>query len=180
MLSSCGAPIATGYRTYSLTDQGIAHLSFEYPADFNVRLVQLYDDTGYERIDIDGPFSRKLRSRATIWVVVQRKAAGTTLADRVQNAIDIASPLPGYRLIEKSSASVNGIAAEQFIYFYINPRSDYESRIIGLEPLPLITREVFFISGGLYWTLAMSTHESSVEADTPGFEHLIQTLAILP
>jgi hypothetical protein len=43
----------------------------------------------------------------------------------------------------------------------------------------MITRELFFTYGGLQWTVAMSADESTVDADTPGFEHLLQTLTML-
>jgi hypothetical protein len=180
ILASCGQPVATGYRTYSLPDKGIAHLSFEYPASYNVSQVELYDDTGYERMDIDGPYSRENRDRTTMWVVAQRYSTPITVADLVENAVAVASGLPGYREIDMSNTSVNSMAAQQYTYFYYATRSSYEINILGFKPAPTVTREIFFTHNGLQWTVAMSADQSTVDADTPGFEHLLQTLTMLP
>ena len=180
ILSACSQSATTGYRTYSLPDKGIAHLSLEYPAAFNVSQVQLFDDTGYERIDIDGPYSRENRDRTTIWVVAQRYTTPITVADLLESSIGVASGLSGYRLIDRSSTSVNGITAEQFIYFYYSQRSDYEKNILGFAPAPMVWREIFFSCNYLQWTAGMSADESTVDADTTGFDHLLQTLTMLP
>lgn len=180
MLCSCQQELPTGYRTYSLPDKGIAHLSFDYPASFNVRQVQLFDDTGYERMDIDGPFSRTTRDRTTMWVVAQRYSTPLTIADLVQNSVSVAQGLPGYTLKDRSAISFNGISAEQYIYFYYSSRTDYEKNILGLTPAPTITREVFFSYGGLSWTIGMTANENSVATDTAGFEHLLNSLLMLP
>ncbi|RJO62916.1 MAG: hypothetical protein C4542_01415 [Dehalococcoidia bacterium] len=180
ILASCSPPIPTGYKTYSLPDKGIAHLSFEYPAAFYVRLVQLLDDTGFERMDIDGPYSRQNRDRTTMWVAAQRYPTPTTVGDMIQNAISAASGLSGYRQIERSTTNVNGMPAEQHTYFFYSTRSDYEIKVLGLKPSPMVTREVFFTYNGLQWTVGVSADERTVDADTPGFEHLLQTLTMLP
>lgn len=178
--ASCNQPVPTGYKTYSLPDKGIAHLSFEYPAAFYVRLVQLLDETGFERMDLDGPYSRQNRSRTTMWVEAHRYSTFITASDLIHNSISTASGLSGYRQIDRSSISVTGISAEQHTYFSYSKRSDYETKVLGLAPSPMVTREVFFTYGGLQWTVGMSAHERTVDADTPGFEQLLQTLTMLP
>lgn len=180
ILTSCGGPVPTGYRTYSLPDKGIAHLSFEYPAAFNVTEVQLLDSDGYERMDIDGPFSRLTRSRTTMWVVAQKYAESVSIGDLIASAESVAKGFDGYRLIDRSVKSINGITAEQYTYFYYSARSDYETRIVGLEPVPTVTRQLYFTYGGLQWTVAMSADESTVEADNISFERLLETLTMLP
>jgi hypothetical protein len=180
VFAACGQPIPTGYDTYTLPDKGIAHLSFEYPAAFYVKQVQLFDDTGFERMDIEGPYSRKYRDRTTMWVVAQRSPSNTTVSELVQNSANTASGLPGYRLIERSPININGIAAEQHIYFYFTTRSDYEKKVLGFAPASMVTREVFFALNDLQWTVGMSADENTVKTDTIGFEHLLQTLTMLP
>ncbi len=179
-MASCNQPVATGYRTYSLPDKGIAHLSFEYPAAFYVRLVQLFDETGFERMDIDGPYSRQNRNRTTMWVVAQRYSTPITVGDLIQNSVSAASGLPGYKQIDRSATNVNGITAEQYVYFFYSTRSDYEIKVLGLKPSPMVTREVFFIYSGMQWTVGMSADERIVDTETTGFEHLLQTLTMLP
>ncbi len=180
MVCSCQQELPTGFRTYSLPDKGIAHLSFDYPASFNVRQVELYDDTGYERMDIDGPFSRTTRGRTTMWVVAQRYSTPLTIADLVQNAVSVAQGLPGYALKDRSTISLNGITAEQYIYFYYSARTDYEKKVLGFTPAPTVTREVFFSYGDLEWTIGMTADENSAATDTTGFEHLLNSLVMLP
>ena len=180
IFASCNQPTPTGYRTYSLPDKGIAHLSFEYPAAFNVRLVQLFDDTGFERMDIDGQYSRQNHDRTTMWVVAQRYSYAITVDDLIQNSISTDSGLPGYKQINRSTTNVNGLTAEQYVYFFYSTRSDYETKVLGLTPSPVVTREVFFTYNGLQWTVGMSADERTVDADTTGFEHLLQTLTMLP
>ena len=180
LFASCNQPTPTGYRTYSLPDKGIAHLSFEYPADFNVRLVQLFDDTGFERMDIDGPYSRQYHDRATMWVEAQRYTSAITVDDFIQKSIGTDSGLPGYKQLNRSTTSVNGLTAEQYVYSFYSTRSDYEIKVLRLTPSPMVTREVFFTYNGLQWMVGMSADERTVDADTPGFEHLLQTLTMLP
>jgi len=180
MSGSCRQALPTGYRTYSLPDKGISHLSFEYPASFNVRQVELYDDTGYERMDIDGPFSRTTRDRITIWVVAQRYSTPITIADLVQNSVGVAQGLSGYVQKDRSTISFNGITAEQYAYFYYSTRTDYETKILGFTPAPTVTREVFFSYANLDWTIGMTADENSASSDTPGFEHLLNSLVMLP
>jgi hypothetical protein len=180
IFTSCNQPTPTGYRTYSLPDKGIAHLSFEYPAAFNVRLVQLFDDTGLERMDIDGPYSRQYHDRATMWVVAQRYPFTTTVDDLIQNSISTDSGLSGYKQIDRSTSNVNGLTAEQYVYSFYSTRSDYETRVLGFTPSPMVTREVLFTYNSLQWTVGMSADERTVDADTAGFDHLLQTLTMLP
>ena len=180
IFTSCNQPVATGYRTYSLPDKGIAHLSFEYPAAFNVRLVQLFDDTGLERMDIDSPYSRQYHDRTTTWVVAQRYTSAISIDDLIQNSISTDSSLPGYIQLNRSTTSVNGLPAEQYVYSFYSTRSDYEIKVLGLTPSPMVTREVFFTYNGLQWTVGVSADERTVDADTAGFEHLLQTLTMLP
>jgi hypothetical protein len=180
VLTACSGPVPTGYRTYSLPDKGIAHLSFEYPASFNVRQVQLYDDSDYERMDIDGPYSRQTRDRTTMWVVAQRYTSPITVGDLVDSAQAVASGLAGYRLLERGPFYFNGITAEQFSYFYYAARSEYERKILGFTPAPTVARQIYFSLDGLQWTIAMTADEATVDADTPGFEHLLQTFTLLP
>ena len=179
-VAGCSQPTATGYRIYSLPDQGIAHLSFEYPASFNVSQVQLFDDTGYERMDIVGPYSRQNYNRTTMWVVAQRFPESVTVGALVETALGVAEGLAGYRLIDRSTTGFNGITAEQIIYFYYAQRTDYEKNVLGLSPVPTVTRQLHFSAEGLQWTVAMSADENTVDADTPGFEYLLQTLTMLP
>ncbi len=179
-LSSCQPVLPTGYQTYSLPDKGIAHLSFDYPACFYVRQVQLYDDTEFERIDIDGPFSRASRNRTIMWVEAQRYSTPITIADLTENAAGIAEGLPGYCQKDRSTISVNGITAEQYMYSYFSARTDYETRILGFIATPTVTREIFFSYGDLQWTVGMTTDENALEDETPGFEHLLSTLTMLP
>jgi hypothetical protein len=180
IFASCNQPIHTGYRTYSLPDKGIAHLSFEYPAAFNIRLVQLFDDTGFERMDIDGPYSRQYHDRTTLWVEAQRYTSAITVDDLIQKSIGTDSGLPGYKQISRSTSSVNGLTAEQYVYSFYSTRSDYEIKVLGLTPSPMVTREVFFTYNGLQWTVGMSSDERTADADTTGFEHLLQSLTLLP
>ena len=161
-------------------DKGIAHLCFEYPSSFNIRLVQLYDNTGYERIDIDGPYSRQHRDRTTMWVEAQRFTLPITIGFLIENAVSVASGHEGYRLLDRSPFYFSGITAEQFTYFYYATRSDYERKILGFSPAPTVTRQIYFSYNGLQWTIAMSAYQSTVDMDTPGFEHLLSTLTMLP
>jgi hypothetical protein len=142
--------------------------------------VQLYNETGYERMDIDGPFSSQTRDRTTMWVVAQRYSTPITIADLILNSVSVASGLPGYAQRDRSTTSVNGINAEQYIYFYDSKRTDYETKILGFKAAPTVTREVFFSYGGLQWTVGMTADEGTLDRDTPGFEHLLKTLVMLP
>ena len=115
-----------------------------------------------------------------MWVVAQRFPETTTVGSLVEAALGVAGGLAGYHLIDRSATSVSSNTAEQISYFYYAQRTDYEKNILGLSPVPTVTREVYFTSGGLQWTVGMTADQSTVDTDTPGFEHLLQTLTMLP
>jgi len=176
----CNRPVPTGYETYTLNDKGISHFSFDYPARFIVRQVQFLDNPSFERVDLDGPYSKQTRDRTTIWVVAQQYPAATTVADLLQSSLTTASGLPGYQLLDRSLTTAGGITAEQIVYFYYSQRSDYETRVLGFKPAPTVTREVFFSYNNLFWTMGMSSDQSTADSDALDFERVLQTLQMLP
>jgi hypothetical protein len=180
MLTSCGHIIPTGYRTYSLPDNGVSRFSFDYPARFNIRQEQLRDNPGFERVDLDGPYSRQARDRTTIWVVAQHWYVAATVADRLQAALTAAKGLPGYLLMDRSAVTAGGIPAEQIVYFYYSSRTDYETKVLGFKPSPTVTRQVFFTYNNLFWTVGMRSCQDTADSGAMDFEHVLQTLQMLP
>ena len=175
--TACGGPAFTGYQTYTL-EEGVGHMSIEYPSHFRVTLVQLLKEENYTMVDIYGPMNRKVRARTRLWVTVTRTQvldAGAALAE----SLLVARSLSGYRFIEQKIITVDGFEAEQVVYFYYAARSDYETRLLKLTPAPTVARYVFFVNNGVSWTVAMTSYETTAEADGVYFQHLLETLQVL-
>ncbi len=174
---ACGTPTFTGYRTYTL-EEGVGHMSIEYPSHFNVTLVQLLKEENYTMVDIYGPMNRKVRARTRIWVTVsltQTQDAGAALAE----AMLVARTLSGYRFIEQGKLVIDGFEAEQVSYFYYATRTDYETRLLRLSPAPMVARYAFFVNNGVGWTVAMTSYETTAATDAAYYENLLNTLMVL-
>jgi hypothetical protein len=174
---ACGAPTFTGYRTYTL-EEGVGHMSIEYPSHFNVTLVQLLKEENYTMVDIYGPMDRRVRARTRVWVTVsitQVQDAGAALAASML----VARSLSGYRFIEQEKLVIDGFEAEQVAYFYYAGRTDYETKLLKLSPTPTVARYAFFVNNGVGWTVAMTSYETTADTDAVYFAHLLETLMVL-
>jgi hypothetical protein len=122
--------------------------------------------------------NRKVRARTRIWVTVsltQTQDAGAALAE----AMLVARSLSGFRFIEQGKLEIDGFEAEQVAYFYHATRTDYETRLLRLSPAPMVARYAFFNNNGVGWTIAMTSYETTADADAVYFEHLLETLVVL-
>ncbi len=179
-LAGCrGNSQPTGYRVYTLTE-GVGHVTFEYPARFTLASEQVLKDVGYTMVDLESPMSKKDRTRTRLWTTATQSPVGLGPAHSYLEAcVATASTLPGYRFIETTALTIDGNPAEEVAYFYYAPRTDFESQMLNLEPVPTITRQVFFTHGDCAWVIGMTSNENTAQADLVDFEHLVATYRVL-
>ena len=179
-LPGCGAPERTGYRVYTL-EEGVARMYIEYPAFMDVTLVTLLKEENYTMVDIYSPMARKERFKTRIWVTASRREnAPQDAGVPASESLVVGRTIPGYRFIEQFSLDIAGFAAEEIAYFYYTARTDYERDFLKLAPAPTVSRYAFFINGQDVWTIGMTSFETTAETDRTYFDHLVETLKVLP
>ena len=176
--AGCPAP-ATGYQTYTL-EEGVGHLSFEHPARYGIKTVQLTEDESYTMVDAYGPVNREDRSRPRLWVTVTRANPGPPDAGAfLQSALDVAVSLPDFRFVERSPVTVDGATGEQVVYANTMFRSDYETRVLRLKPVTVLNRQVFVAHGESVWSISITVKESIAAAEMAEFERLLASFKFL-
>ena len=179
LVAGCTPSPPTGYLTYRLTESA-GYLSFEYPAWIPVKTVQFTDDGYYSAIDMLGPVSPADRTRTRIWVTITCDPNNPpNVLLYFESAITVAESLSGYRFIDRSDLTVAGESAKQIVYANILHRSDYETRVLHLEPYTVINRQIYLMHGKAVWTISMTASEETYASELPGFEHLLATFVFL-
>ena len=179
-LPGCATTERTGYRVYTL-EEGVAHMYIEYPAFMDITLVTLLKEENYTMVDIYGPTARKERFKTHIWVTATHKEnAPQDPGVPASEGLVVGRTMPGYRFIEQFSLEIAGFPAEELAYFYYTARTDYERDFLKLAPAPTVARYAYFINGQDVWTIGMTSFETTAERDGLYFDHLIETLKVLP
>ena len=180
VVPGCSNPERTGYRVYTL-EEGVAHMYIEYPAFMDITLVTLLKEENYTMVDIYSPMMRKERFKTRIWVTASRNEnAPQDSGVPASESLVVGRTMPGYRFIEQFSLNISGFPAEEIAYFYYTSRTDYERDFLKLAPAPTVARYAYFINGQDVWTIGMTSFETTAETDRGYFEHLVETLKVLP
>jgi hypothetical protein len=138
------------------------------------------EDGSYAMVDMYGPVDKEERIRTRMWVTVTR-SPGTTPDARLflESALGVASSLADYRLIDRSYVIVDGVQAEQIEYANTQYRTDYETKVLNLAPVTIITRQVYLSHGETLFTISISASQKVAEAEMPDFEHVLGTFKFL-
>ena len=180
----------TRYRLLT-EDEGIAHFSFEYPADLNeVEFIRSSTDdficvSLIREVVKDGWWDKSLYFLAEKPPVLEYEDAYDANSLLEAYIMDIKDSFEVFQVLENSSVNISGISAEQVIYTY-----DDFSRRMPLLDAPLegepagpsliwIDRAIFFDYNGLVWFIRMKSTEETAEQTKLHFEHFIETFRIL-
>ena len=172
---------SSGYKTFTL-EEGIGHFTFEYPARYEVELVEERSDLGYTSVTLSGPGPnlKKGGMDYTFFDVFVDETndyspdAGVAL----QHTLALVSEWPDYQFLEQSTVSVAGVEGQQVVYFYDRGVREYPEDPEP-EPLPTIMRDVYFDHSGLIWLLAIRSNQAVAEDANVIFEHILETFKIL-
>ena len=186
------APVSTGcffkYKQF-VEDKGIAHFSFEYPADLDehdrVRSREFVSASFYRCLVEDGWWDKRL------YVIAEKPPVlgfedvydAATMLDRyisrMKNDFEVA------QVLERSSVNISGVSGEQVVYTYDEYSGTFPLFDAPLEGHPggpsliWIDRLICFDHNGLVWFIRMKSVEGAAEKTRLDFEHFIQTFKIL-
>ncbi len=171
---------ASGYYSYTLTE-GPGHLYFEHAARVPVKTVSFTEDKNYVMVDLYGRYAPEHHTRTRMWITVTRNPSGEAPNPGLflDSALGVAETLPGFRYIDYSSLTVDGVQAEQIVYSNTTYRSDYETKILHLEPFTVVTRQIFLAHGEAIWSFAITASETIADTEMAEFEHLLATFKFL-
>ena len=181
---------SNGYKLLT-EDEGIAHFSFEYPADLNeVEFIRSSTDdficvSLIREVVKDGWWDKSLSfitQKPPVIGYEEAYDAGSFIEayiTRLKDSFEVV------QVLERSSVNISGISGEQVIYTY-----DDFSRRMPLLDAPLegepagpsliwIDRAIFFDYNGLVWFIRMKSTEETSEQTKLDFEHLTETFRIL-
>ena len=189
-ISIISAGCSAGYRLLTI-DEGIAHFSFEYPADLNEVDISRYNLDIYvsayliRSVVKDGWWDKSLfvaAEKPPVLGYEDAHDAGTFLVEYINKLKD------DFKIVqvrERTPVTIGGIQGEQVVYSY-----DERSMRMPLPDAPLkghpggssliwINRAIFFDHDGLVWFIRMSSIEEEAEKTKLDFEQFIDTFEIL-
>jgi len=181
---------SNGYKLLT-EDKGIAHFSFEYPADLNEETIRSSMDDYIcvfiiRRVVKDGWWDKDLYVLAEKIPIQRFEAEIHDAVTMIEKYIsDVKDSFEVFQVLEKSSVNIGGVSGEQVVYTF-----DAFSRRMPLLDAPLegepagpslvwIGRLICFDHNGLVWFIKMESTEETDEQTKLDFEHFIETFRIL-
>ncbi len=171
-LLSCGE-----YQTFTIK-RGIAHFSFEYPARYGGKQVEVRNDpeSKYTSVGLSwGPPERLWRA-SNIDIFVQGHDSANAEAD-LERLLSIESNMLDFKLIQRYSVTVSGVEGYGIYYSKTEPPGGgYGPPGV---PRPYISRAICFDYGGLIWSIWFQYDEATKDLGEAAYEHVIKTFKIL-
>jgi hypothetical protein len=168
-----------GEQAYSLT-KGIGHLSLEHPVRLPVKTVQFSEDGNFTEIDIYGRYDPWNHTRTRIWVTITRDQMGALTPEPfLEGALGTATSLPGFRLIDRSPATVDGIIGEQITYSNTMYRTDYETKVLHFHPYTSVSRQIFLVRDGSLWMISFAANEIVANTEIVNFQQVLASFKFL-
>ena len=84
-----------------------------------------------------------------------------------------------FEMRERSTIEIDGVQAEQIVFFYRAVREDI-GHGPGGDPEPTIERALYFDYRGLIWDIRISSNEEVIEEHKVHLEHMLETFQFLP
>jgi hypothetical protein len=172
-LIATGCTQCNGYKQLTV-EEGIAHLSFEYPCNWEVGIIEIREDLGFTSITVLSPFSEEGDSFWTFSIISPYEDWPNAEA-ALEDSLSFWESEIDFEILDRSAVEVAGVRAEQVVFFCRVPR-DYP---LGAEPTPVVKRSLYFEYDGLIWMIGSSSDQAVAEADNVHFEHMLETFRIL-
>ena len=174
--TGAGCTKCEGYKQLSV-EEGIAHFSFEYPCNWEIGIVDTSED--YTDVSVTGAHIRTRGAHlpSSTWILFVDWPDGDipSAAAAMEDSLSFWETQDAFELLERSVVEIAGVRAELVVFL------DEISRdwVRVPEPVPSISRELYFDCGGLIWNIYCSSILDAAEADNVHFEHLLETFRIL-
>lgn len=162
-------------------EEGIARLSFEYPSNWNIPLIETRHD--YTNFIVYAPWLKRDDDfiPSTFWHFFAQPAdeewpnAMTALEDDLsfwKAELD-------FKVMERSKIEIGGVEGEQVVFSYRYRRVDPTTRRFTEESEPVIQRNIYFDRGGIVWNIREESNLEVAKVHNVYFEHMLETFKIL-
>jgi len=185
LAASCISCTSPGYEKFTLRE-GISHFSFEYPENYEERLVRTeseYTDVKFQHY-LSGDFiSGDDRTDSLLGVSISEEGRLDIWAS-AEIALEwtvsyLREAYEDFQVLKRSEININGVKGEMLVCSYTPTEAPEDYDPFWWGPSLLLRRHVYFDYDGFIWEIWMVSHENRAEADEPVWEHLIGTFRIL-
>ena len=164
LLTGCNQP--TGYELFS-QQKGVDHYSFEYPANYDLKMNRAYDDPRAPNgVALIGSLSDGSE------IVILLEIAPYTFFANVQAAAEGYPLVKGRQLLQHSEGIISGVPCEIItLLTETNPVTGLTSKYTWMS---------FFDHGSRLWTLSVYSELNKTEEVQTEFDHLVSSFKIMP
>ena len=171
-------PCKDGYKQTTL-DNSIARFSFEYPCDWEYRVLK-FPLSSYAHFGVEAPRLKRDKSHivSTYWYLDFSRAfpASPILGNAkvaLDNELSRWEDEPDFKVLERTEVNISGVPAEKVVFTF-----KYHPTYIGTgyhaeESEYRIMREIFFDYNGFIWQIVADSNIDVAEAHKVHFEHLL-------
>ena len=177
MMAGCESS-SDGYKELCV-DKGIAHFSFEYPANWKVKDIEIEDN--YIDILIAAPYLVREDKdnkyiRSTIWsfFIMMPNGEHPDAKTVANNELIFWKERFDAKILEFSTIELYGVIADKFVISY-GAAVEYPWE----EPEPTIHKEIYLDHDGLIWNIAAISNQEVVDKDDIHFLHMLETFKFL-
>jgi len=182
LFGACQDTNNSPYKTFTMTE-GIAHFSFEYSSQYDIKESVSNEDKGISYVTLVGPYNRDAKDTPEIGVIVGSPSSENYAEDKINNLITKFSDDPDFNLqeLEQADLLISGIPAKLFVYQERDLGRIIAGIYAGVDTSAVIEviREVLFTYNSCDWMIYIDSDSSTAEADKTDFDHVIQTFKIL-
>jgi len=165
-------------------EQDIFRFSFEYPAYYEAKTPQLLQGTEHgnnKQLIVDFIYPRGASQRNTARFLLDAIYFNLAESRRdpinaINRELELLGKFPGFRLVERSSAIVDGLPVEMAAY-YIHVERDIHA-VAGTGPLYL-RRSAHFRRGDIMFNLWLDVLPETADAFWDDFDHVLDTFKFL-
>ena len=166
----------SGYTVYH-QDVGQGLFTIEYPDNYDIPLVELYNDTQYSCIHLKNRLDRESRAQS-IWEIEITRQKYDSLSDAIIQQMRLFEVYPDSELTTQYDVDIDGNKATVLTCTYTKALTDYEMNILKLKPIRLQATFAYFSKNGAVWRIADTTCPDVFPNDPEYFQHMLDTMIV--
>ncbi len=167
------------YQTFTIK-RGIAHFSFEYPARYGGKQVEVRNDPESKYTNIGLSWSPpNLLWRASDISVFMQPTTSANAEVELEERLTLESKMSDFKPLERYPVTISGLQGYGATFSWISPPMGLGHGPPGGEPRPIISRLVYFDYDGLIWNIYIGYDEATKDLGEAAYEHVIKTFKIL-
>jgi len=172
--------ISNEYKTLTLKE-GIAKLSFEYPHEWRISLIDTRTD--YTEIRLFAPTLKKynttiLASSMDI-LVYKPDDIETNIDDLLTNTVAKWRDETNFQLLSCSDLQIDGHPAVQKTCSHDLKLVDSTTHQFTENTETIITREIYFFCQDNIWNITISLNADASEENAKGISHILETFKVI-